>query len=231
MKHTHRKLSKTVLITLLLILSALHLGQITYSQPSGTVVNVQPPTTNVRSGETFTVNVTIESVQNLYGIDVTLRWNNSLLQFQSVDLRLGVESHTGGILHEDSNTEIYIATNEASEAEYQLAATSVFPASSFNGSGTIFQVGFKAIATGRSSFGLETELADRPLPGEIANLIEHTTVPGQVESSENGFIEPTSLNGLILIIVVIAIIFIAITVIFYIRKRQAKKQSPSERTL
>jgi hypothetical protein len=220
-KNSSYRLFKTALVMLLVGSSALHLCQVCSSQVSGnTVVRVQPSMYTARVNETFSVSVTIESVQNLYGLDITLRWNSSVLQFQNVDLRLGVESHSDGVLHEDSNTEIYIAENEPSEAEYHLAATAVGPASSFNGSGTVFRINFKATSVGRSSLELETELADRPPLGETANLIEHTTVPGSVESAENDLSEPTGLDWPILILVAIAVIVLAIGVIIYSRKRK-----------
>jgi len=220
MKNSSRRLFMTALVTLLFCSSTLHVCQVCSAQSSGnTAVRVQPSTTTVRVDETFSVSVTVESVQNLFGLDVILRWNSSVLQFQNVDLRLGVESHSDGVLHEGSNTEIYIAENAASEAEYHLAATAVAPASSFNGSGTVFRIDFKAISVGRSPLELETELADRPPPGETANLIEHATVPGSVESGENGSSKPTGLDWIIPILIAITVIVLTIGVIVYLRKR------------
>ena len=222
MKNPRPKLFKTALVTLILALFATCLVQATSAQVSGnTIVRVQPSTNAPRVGEAFIVSVTIENVQNLYGLDVTLRWNDSVLQFQSLDLRLAVESHPDGVLHEDSNTEIYIVENEASGAEYHLVATSVGPASSFNGSGTIVNINFKAISIGHSALELETELADHPAPEEPANFIEHTDVPGSVESTENQNHEPSGTDWLIPILVALAIIvlIIVIVAIVYSRKR------------
>jgi len=142
-----------------------------------------------------------------------------VLEFQSVDLHLGVESHPGGVLHEDSGAEIYIAENNASEAEYVLAATSVGPVSSFNGSGTVFSIGFKAVGAGQSPLDLETELADHPSSGGTANLIEHTVVRGSVESDENGSDEPIGADWLVLVLVIVAVIVSVVGIIFFFRKR------------
>jgi hypothetical protein len=212
---------KTALLMLLVGLSAASFMLVGSSQASGnTVVRVQPSTTVVSVGETFSVGVAVESVENLYGLDVTLRWNDSVLQFQSVDLRLGVESHPDGVLHEDSGAEIYVAENNASEAQYHLAATAVNPASSFNGSGTVFSVSFKALSAGRSSLELETELADHPSLGGTANLIEHTVVAGSVELDENDSGQPIGLDLLVLILVVVAVAVSVIGLVFFLRKRQ-----------
>jgi hypothetical protein len=218
-------LSKTVVLTLILVLLSIFLVQSASSQvDSNTIVRTQPSTSTPQVGETFTVSIIIENVQNLYGIDLALSWNDTVLQFQSADLRLGVESHPDGVLHEDSNTEIYIVENEALKAEYQLVATSVGPASSFNGSGTIININFKAITIGHSALDLETELADRQLGGTSMD-IEHTDVDGSIESTENGVIEPTNTNWLtpiIIVLIIVALILVA-TALIYFRKRPTKK--------
>ena len=220
MKNSCSRSLKAVLFMLTLGLSTVCFLQVASSQVSGnTIVKVQPSETEVRVGETFSISVVIESVENLYGLDVTLRWNSSVLEFQSVDLHLGVESHPGGVLHEDSGAEIYIAENNASEAEYVLAATSVGPASSFNGSGTVFSISFKAMGAGQSSLDLETELADHPSSGGTANLIEHTVVRGSVESDENGSDEPIGADWLVLVLVIVAVIVSVVGIIFFFRKR------------
>jgi len=214
------RLSKAASVMLLLGLFVICLLQVGSSQAQGnTVVRVQPSKTAVRVGEAFSVSVVIESVENLYGLDVMLRWNGSAVQFQSVDIRLGVESHPDGVLHEDSGAEIYVAENNASEAEYHLAATAVGPASSFNGSGTVFSVRFKAISAGLSPLELETELADHPRPGGTANMIEHADVAGSVESEENDSSVPIGTDWLILILVAIAVVVSAIGIFFFFRKR------------
>ena len=215
-------LSKTVLISIMLCLVAVCVLRVGLSQVSGDpVVRVQPSKTDVRVGDTFSVSVVIESVKNLYGLDVTLRWDSSVVQFQSVDLRLGVESHSGGVLHEDFGSLIYVADDNASETEYHLAATSVAPASSFDGSGTVFVVSFKAVGVGSSALALETELADHPLPGETANLIDHVVVSGSVESSEDGSGGSGDGDLFILFLIGIAVVVsvVAVVVVIYMRRR------------
>jgi len=220
MKGVFSSLLKAVLLMVLLFFSSMLLMRVGSAQVSGgTVVRVQPSETDVYVGDTFSVSVLVESVQNLYAIDVMLHWNSSMLEFQSVDLGLGVESHPNGVLHEDSGSEIYVAENNASEAEYRLVATAVSPASSFNGSGTVFSVSFKALSAGRSTLGLETELADRPPLGGIADLIEHTVVGGSVEAEENDSDEPLLMEWLFLALVVVALAVSVLGIVFFFRKR------------
>lgn len=220
MKNSCSRPFKTALLMLLVGLSAASFMLVGSSQASDSaVVRVQPSTTVVSVGETFSVGVAVESVENLYGLDVTLRWNDSVLQFQSVDLRLGVESHPDGVLHEDSGAEIYVAENNASEAQFHLAATAVNPASSFNGSGTVFSTSFKAVGIGNSLLELETEFADRPLAGGTANLIDHDVVGGSVEVREQDSGELIGADLLVSILVVVAVVILVLGIFFFFRKR------------
>ncbi len=150
---------------------------------SGTTVSSIPSTTTPDLGETFTVNITVSNVQNLYGVDVELSWNASVLQVLNVDSRLGVESHADGLLHEilpDAEIDVVEDDVSAETGNYHIVATSVRPAPSFSGSGNIAVLTFNVTSLGHSGFALETELADYPASGEPANLIEHTTNAGAI---------------------------------------------------
>ena len=150
---------------------------------TGTTVSVIPSGSTAILGETFTVNITISNVQNLYGVDITFSWNASVLQVLNVNSRLGVESHSDGVLHEQlPNSPIEILEDSLSPeiGEYHIAATSVSPASSFSGSGNVAIITFNVTSLGQAGFGLESELADQPVSGEHANFIEHTDSIGNV---------------------------------------------------
>ena len=144
-----------------------------------TVVKVEPYSSYANLGETFTINITVADVQNLYGVDITLYWNSSILQVVSVDLRLGVESHPDGVLHES----LYIVENKVTQEQgkYSLGAASIAPAPSFNGTGNIVRITFSATSTGNCKLDLETELWDCPPPNQGSMPIEHTTIDGFFE--------------------------------------------------
>ena len=151
---------------------------------TGTTVSVVPSNSAPSLGETFAVNITVSNVQNLYAIDVTLSWNASVLQVLNVNSRLGVESHSDGVLHEQlPNSPIEILEDSLSPetGEYHIAATSVSPASSFSGSGNVAIITFNVTRLGRVGFGLESELADHPVSEEPANFIAHTDSIGNVD--------------------------------------------------
>lgn len=172
---------KTLLWTTFLLVFII--AQITTVKATAeTTIRVEPYASIAPVGESFTVNITLTDVQNLYGVDVKLRWNASILQVVEVDVRLGVESHPDGVLHED----ILFAKNETRNdvGRYWLAATSYnktiggTPPPSFNGSGNIIRLTFNVTNAGSCELSLETELCAKPPPGDIAPLIEHTTIDG-----------------------------------------------------
>ena len=137
--------------------------QIVYSQ--STTVRVMPSTVSALLGESFTVTISLSNVQNLYGLEVILNWNPTVLQGETADIRLGVESFPDGVLHESSySPPIFIAENNLTqnEGEYRLVATSMSPAPSFNGSGTIVRITFDSTNLGDSALDLQSQLFDYP---------------------------------------------------------------------
>src|SRR4030042_3688482 len=93
------------------------LSQISVGHAYETVVNVQPYENSVDVGQTFTVNITISAVQNLFGVGLTLKWNASVLRPESVDVRFG---EADGVLF----TPFYVAENSTLDGSYFLSATS-----------------------------------------------------------------------------------------------------------
>jgi hypothetical protein len=172
-----------------------------------TVVKVEPYSSYANLGETFTINITVADVQNLYGVEVTLYWNASILYVISVDLRLGVESHPDGVLHESpSPPYFFIAENDVTQEQgkYRLAATSMAPAPPFNGAGNIVRITFTATNHGNCTLNLETELWDYPPPNQGSMPIEHITIDGFFD------VIPEFPNILILPLFIILTIFVVV---------------------
>jgi hypothetical protein len=198
MKHLSLSKKRIVLTGFILLLMAVCIVQTSCSRASnvivsaqtGTIVSAVPQTRMPQVGQTLTVNLTITNVQNLYALDATLDWNNSVLQFLSVNPLLGVQAHSGGVLYGNHVSDaaipgdVYLQHSDASQSigEYHLVATSVSPADSFNGSGTIAIVTFNVTSLGHTGLDLKTELADHPSLGETSNPIDHTDVAGSVDS-------------------------------------------------
>jgi len=194
-----------------------------------TVVKVEPYSNYATLGETFTINITVVDVQNLYGVDVTLYWNASILQAVSVDLRLGVESYPDGVLHESPSTPyIFIAENNVTQEQgkYRLAATSMAPAPSFNGAGNIVIINFTATDPGNCTIDLETELWDYPPPNQGSTPIEHTTIDGLCVISESSKTTNLPLFIILIIFAVVLPLFIILTIFTVaLRKKISRKRS------
>ncbi|NIW12436.1 MAG: hypothetical protein GWN31_00565, partial [Candidatus Thorarchaeota archaeon] len=142
-----------------------------------TLVKVEPSTSIANVGETFTVNITITDVQNLFGLEVTLHWDSSILQMMGADVRLGVESHPDGVLHEP----VSIVKNETiqEEGKYQLVSTSTGRETpSFNGTGNTVRITFNVTDVGSCELNLEAKLANKPPLGSVSSPIAHTTMDG-----------------------------------------------------
>jgi hypothetical protein len=144
------------------------------SQASETTVSVEPNEISANVGEKVKVNCTIRSVQNLYGIGLTVRWNTSILELEIFDIRFG---ESDGVLFNP----IYIAENLTFDGSYYLSAASTNPASSFNGSGNIAKLTFRVLALGETKIELQTQLYDYPPPDRdprVSLPIAHTTIDG-----------------------------------------------------
>jgi hypothetical protein len=139
----------------------------------------------VREGETVAFNITVTDVENLYGIDMTIEWNNSLLNAQSSVTLLGVETHPGGVLHEAKDYPVIIVEDSLSQetGQYRLVATSQGSADSFNGTGVAVSIVFNVTKPGSSEIRVQSELADHPQSGETTSeLIIHQVVNGSVDA-------------------------------------------------
>ena len=184
-----------IMFTFVFALMALYPIQAANSQASsGTVVSVVPQVSTARTGETVNVNITVSNVQNLYGLDVTLDWNTSVLQVLNVNSRLGVEAYPDGILYGNRlnydagsvvSGDILVKENSTSQeiGEYHLVAACVGFGDSFNGSGNMVILTFKVITVGHSELVLQSDLADRPVAGETTSTpIDHTDLSGSVDA-------------------------------------------------
>jgi hypothetical protein len=151
-----------------------------------TAVQVVPYANTAGVGQVFTINITVLNVQNLYGIEATVKWNSSVLELNSIGIRLG-HTDTDGVLYNTSSTSPpFIAENSTQNGQYAIAATSTAPAPSFNGSGNIVRITFKVTNSGHSNIDLESQLQDYPPPDRqprVSLPIQHTTTGGQFDTT------------------------------------------------
>ena len=143
-----------------------------------TIVKAEASVNQLKIGDTLTINIKILNAQDLFGLDVTLSWNNQVLQLQSASNQLGVESHPNGVLHESADYPIEVVSDEASQDTglYHLSATSTGASTpTFNGNGNIATLSFKVAAAGATGLALEDVEVSQLLEDETAVLVEPST--------------------------------------------------------
>jgi len=119
--------------------------------------NITDPT--LTPPKEFTIEVKMWNVTNLYGIDIQMSWNASLLNYTSHTVKIPVEKYPDGVLHEPG---LLIKDEVDEEAgKYWLGYSSMLPAEAFNGSGTVFNMTFRVIGFGKCHLDIySSSLAD-----------------------------------------------------------------------
>jgi PKD repeat protein len=145
--------SLTVMLFVILFSSSMGTGNArptqssTVSATSSTaVVKVEPARLEYSLyivGQEFTVSIKVADVTDLYGFDLKLRWNTTILEYVSHTIHVPRNTYSDGILW---NPVLQLAdTVDQTVGTYRIAYTSMSPAPSFNGTGTVFTMTFRVI--------------------------------------------------------------------------------------
>jgi hypothetical protein len=103
-------------------------------------------------GTQFTVAIKVYNVTNLYGFDLKFRWNTTYLDYVSHSVHVPRDTYLDGVLW---NGVMPLADEVNSSAgTYWIAYSSMAPAPSFNGTGTIFTMTFEVV---RQPYDYETD--------------------------------------------------------------------------
>jgi len=177
-----------LLILMLFISLGLRVG-INPVSGGSTVVKVDPSLIEYHAnatGQQFTVAVKIVDVTNLYGFDLKFRWNTTFLSYvnRSVYVPRNASSPDGvlwGSTSDGSLLKVMDAVNTTA-GTYWIAYASMYPAPSFNGTGTVFNMTFSVIYhPGQPpDANITLELYSTDLSNPIGNPIPHTTQDGTV---------------------------------------------------
>jgi hypothetical protein len=134
-----------------------------------TTVTAEASSTQLKVGDTLTVNIKVAGASDLYGLDITLNWNTEVLKELSATNNLGVESHSNGVLHESATYPIDVEDEAVTDGQYHLLATSQGSSTaSFSGSGTIATITFNVTGTGNTGLSLSAEFSIRNSAGEVS---------------------------------------------------------------
>ena len=149
-----------------------------------TTITVDPQLTEywVRAtGTQFTVAVKIKDVEDLYGFDLKFRWNTTVLEYVSHSVHVPRDTYLDGVLW-NSVLQLADTVNET-DGTYWIAYSSISPAPSFNGTGTVFTMTFQVIyhpTQPESDANVALELYSTDLAAQGGGSIDHTTEDGTV---------------------------------------------------
>ena len=207
-------------IILSIILCALISLGFTYSASAqAMIVNAEASQTQPQIGETLTVSIKISNAQDLFGVDITLYWNPSVLTVINATPLLGVESHPDGVLHESSSYPIEVIENTQTTEDYHLLATSTGSTTpAFSGSGTIATVTFNVTGTGATGLALDAELSQF---GNTEPVVPSTSVDSVNVAAIPEFPMPT----------LILLLIVAVTVTLFISTKLLKQKATPQKMI
>jgi hypothetical protein len=135
-----------------------------------TVLSVEPKTIQGATGQTFTVNVSISNVTDLYGWQLDFSWNPSLLNVTNI-----IE---GPMLKSSSNSTYFSPKVNNAAGNLSALCTRSYSFGSnvtgVSGSGTLMTMQFKVISSGEC----ELNLYDTQLANSTDGPINHTVQDG-----------------------------------------------------
>jgi hypothetical protein len=141
--------------------------------PGQAYLVVSPSSAELVIGDTFAIEVRVESVRNLYGVDIRLSFDPAKVEVQDANPgTAGVQIEPGPFL---DVTQGFVAQNSADNTagriNYAMALLS--PAEPKSGSGTLVRITFKGISQG-----------DSPISFLSAVLSDHDGLPIDVGTSD-----------------------------------------------
>jgi minor extracellular serine protease Vpr len=114
-----------------------------------------PTSRQVSVGQSFNMDVRVESISDLYGFETTIRFDPAILEVVDADgSKPGVQVNRGAWLPGSAHIVINNADNGAGRIDY--AATLVAPAPALNGSGNLVSIPFRAKAVGSTPVSFYT---------------------------------------------------------------------------
>lgn len=146
--------------------------------PGGTAVRVVPASQQIEGGETSTADIFIDNVTGLWGAEIQLQFDPTLVQVQDADPGTeGVQIQAGSFPSPD-----FVAENEVDNTAgvVNYAVTQLAPKESANGSGLLASITFQGVSQGNSVLTL--------------SVVELTTNQGQpILATSQG--DQTALTG------------------------------------
>jgi len=121
------------------------------------------------------------SLGNLYGLEIMVRWDPTILNYTQHTVTIPVETYPDGVLHQTT----FVVKNEviATNGTYEISATSMSPAPPFNcpsSNSTVFNMTFNAIGLGTCTLNITlSSLAEKPT-GDYPIGIPHWVIRSDI---------------------------------------------------
>ncbi len=173
--------SRVILLTLVVLMVLL---PVSTALAQATIVLVNPPSQSVDVGQTVIVEIKVDTVTNLYGVDIRLSFDPAKLQAQDADGNAanGVQLEPGNFLNLGAG---FLAKNSVDNTtgQVQYVFALMAPASPVSGTGVMARITFQAQAEGNAVISLDSVTLSneqaQPIPATLMNgSITVLPVPG-----------------------------------------------------
>ena len=157
----------------LLLALALVLTMVPAALAQGTIVLINPPSQSVNQNATVTAEVKIDSVTDLYGVDLRLSFDAAKLEALDANTSLsGVQVEQGAFMNPAQGfMASNVVDNTAGTVQYAFALLS--PAPAVTGSGVLIRITFRAKAAGNALVTLNSATLSNnqalPITSTLAN--------------------------------------------------------------
>jgi LysM repeat protein len=123
-------------------------------------VSLDPSTTTVSVGETLIVNIQIQDVTDLFGADVRLQYDPTIVEVVDANTLVPGTQISSGNFPDISGGKGFVAQNTVNSEEGTIgyAMTLLSPAPSVSGSGTLASITFRGKASGSSNISFTSVL-------------------------------------------------------------------------
>lgn len=176
-------ISRAVLIAAVL---AVPLAAHETAAQANTRVVVSPASALVGEGQTTAVEVRVENVQNLYGLDIRIAFDPAVVEVVDADTtQTGIQVRPGDLLSVD-----FIIRNTADNAQGTIwyALTQLNPSEPVSGSGTVFIILFKGKTRGAST---ALSITYQKMSTQAGEVIHAGVVNGEIRVVEPEHAPPT----------------------------------------
>ena len=168
------RLGKVFAYSALLILLMILVGVVRIGDAASTNLSLEPSSQTVGAiGDNFTVNVNIADVSNLYGYELEVYYNSTLMN--------GTQVTEGPFLNESGSNQPFFSVvsftdhYNSTEGVVWITATLVGSVPGVSGGGILVTIQFKSIALGNS---VPLQLTDVALSDPDASPISYEVLPG-----------------------------------------------------